>query len=200
MTTDVPTTVDNLAHWRPGVLAAVSATAFVIGAALSLTWLAMRAVMALGGMVASGGPYAIEHAAPGWIWLVPVAIVALIVGMMTSKGLSDSHDTPSLYVLTWSALFLSLGYNFLDFGLHAPGGGTSIAWLVCAALFFLMGGGGLYVFFVARMTWREMDEKQALTTGVPLVRAGYRVYQVATGVALAVGVAAGWGVFQLLAR
>ena len=38
----------------------------------------MRAMMRLGGMVASGGPYAIEHPAPHWVWVMPLSIV---VGM-----------------------------------------------------------------------------------------------------------------------
>ena len=48
---------------------------------------------------------------------------------------------PSLLGLLWPALFLSLGWNFLEFGLNPPGGtGLAWGWLVCAVTFGLMGG------------------------------------------------------------
>jgi hypothetical protein len=53
-----------------------------------------------------------------------------------------------LLALAWPALFLSLGWNFLEFGLRPPGGdpGQVIwSWLFCAVVFFLMGGGPLAV-------------------------------------------------------
>ena len=43
--------------------------------AISLLYQAMRPIMRLGGFVASGGPYAIEHPAPSWVWIMPVSIL-----------------------------------------------------------------------------------------------------------------------------
>ena len=186
---------------RASTMAILVASAFVIGASETVTWFSMRAVMALGGMVAVGGPYAITSPAPGWILIMPASIIALVIAMQTSKGLSDSRDTPSLYLLAWSALFLSLGWNFLEFGLHAPGGGgLSIGWLVCAGTFALMGGGGLYAFRESRKAGRELDQQRAVQTGSLPVREGWRAYQVANAAAVAVGAAAGCGLFSLVSR
>ena len=183
---------------RPGVLAIVVATAFVIGAAETLVWLGARGIMTLGGFVATGGPYVIAHEAPGWVWVLPVSIVSLVIAMQTSKGLSDSHDTPSLMLLAWSALFLTMGVNFLDFGLRSPSGGIAIGWLICAPIFFAMGGGGIYAFVQSLQAQRELDEQKAERTGTYPVRPGFRGYQIASGVAVVAGIAAGWILFGLL--
>ena len=44
-------------------------------------------------------------------------------------------------------LFLALGWNFLDYGFDPPGGGTSVSWLVCGAIFVVMGGVPLVFLF-----------------------------------------------------
>ena len=200
MSSDIPAAQDTEGV-RASTMAILVASAFVIGASETLMWLAMRSVMALGGAVASGGPYEIAVPSPGWLLALPASIIALVIAMQTSKGLSDSHDTPSLYLLAWSALFLMLGWNFLEFGLRAPGGGgLAIGWLVCAGTFALMGGGGLYAFRESRKAGRELDQQKAARTGEYPVRAGWRAYQIANTVAVAVGVVAGWGVFALVSR
>ena len=48
----------------------------------------------------------------------------------------------SLVLLAWPALFLSLGWNFLDYGLNLTtksGSGVNGGFLVCAVIFILMG-------------------------------------------------------------
>ena len=50
---------------------------FLFSFSLTLLYQGMRAIMYLGGFVASGGPYAIAHPAPGWVWIVPVSIILL---------------------------------------------------------------------------------------------------------------------------
>jgi hypothetical protein len=175
---------------RPGVLAGVVAIALGISSSMTVIWLSMRGVMQLGGFVASGGPYEIADPAPGWIWLLPVSIVLLVVLMFASSEMNSAFDTPSLMLVAWSLLFLSLGVNFLDFGIRSPGSGISIAWLVCAALFFLMGGGGLWALRESvRVGW-EYDRKKAEESGAPL-RPGFAAYATATGVALVAGVPIG---------
>jgi Short C-terminal domain len=55
----------------------------------------------------------------------------------------------------WPALFLSLGWNFLEFGLDPPGpGGLEWGWLVCAVVFFVMGGVPLAAVLPA--LWRRL--------------------------------------------
>jgi len=56
------------------VLVAVSA--FALAFCLTMLFHGMRGVLDLGGFVAAGGPYEIEHPAPDWVWLIPVSIIA----------------------------------------------------------------------------------------------------------------------------
>jgi len=42
--------------------------------------------------------------------------------------------------LSWSALFISLGWNFTEYGIVAmKGSGSGITWIICAVLFLVMG-------------------------------------------------------------
>ena len=67
-------------------------------------------------------------------------IISAIIGMGTRR------EGPNLMVLSWSALFLSLGWNFLEFGLGLRmEGGAVIAWLICAVLFIPMGAIPLWI-------------------------------------------------------
>lgn len=118
-------------------------SAFLLTGCLSILFLAMRGVMALGGMVASGGPYAIEHPAPGWVWVFPVSIIVGLISVFAHLMYQHDAGGPSLSLLAWPALFLSLGYNFLEFSIRQPGGGRQIVWgwLVCGLMFMVMGGG-----------------------------------------------------------
>jgi hypothetical protein len=106
--------------------------------AISLLYQGMRPIMRLGGFVASGGPYAIEHPAPSWVWIMPVSIlfgmVCFFINMFCRRP-----DGVSLMPLAWPGLFLSLGWNFLEFTFSPPGGGLAWGWLVCGVLFVLMG-------------------------------------------------------------
>ena len=115
------------------------------GVAMALTWLflGMRSVMQIGGSCASGGgPYEVATPCPEGIPLVMLGGIfggLTFLGVYAFKGLPFG---PRLAILAWPALFLSLGWNFLEFGLNPPGEetGVSVSWLFCAALFGLMGG------------------------------------------------------------
>jgi hypothetical protein len=67
-----------------------------------------------------------------------------IFGMLLSVGVSIvgafSQGGPRPYAFAWSALFLALGWNFLEYGFDPPDGGTSASWLVCGVAFVVMGG------------------------------------------------------------
>ncbi|MBU4267274.1 MAG: hypothetical protein KJ808_00250 [Acidobacteria bacterium] len=107
--------------------------------AISLLYQAMRPIMRLGGMVAAGGPYAIEHPAPSWVWIMPVSILfgmaCFFINLFCRRP-----EAVNLMPLAWPGLFLSLGWNFLEFALAPPGGGLAWGWLICGMLFVLMGG------------------------------------------------------------
>jgi hypothetical protein len=118
------------------------------GLAFSLTilWLSMRAVMGIGGACASGGPYVPSVQCPdAVVALTPLSAFGLFIfgGLAWWGGASISAGWGALVTLAWPALFLSLGWNFLEFGLWPPGGepGEVVwSWLFCAVVFGLMGG------------------------------------------------------------
>jgi len=115
-------------------------TIFGVAFCISLLYQAMRPIMRLGGMVASGGPYAIEHPAPSWVWVMPVAIIIGMACFFLNLFSGPDPDGVNLMPLAWPALFLSLGWNFLEFAFAPPGGGFAWGWLVCGVTFVLMGG------------------------------------------------------------
>jgi hypothetical protein len=130
---------------------------FAMGAvacALTLLWLGMRAVMEIGGACASGGPFVPVRPCPKG---APGLIVGGIWGGMIFAGIYAfqmmKRKIPSMLGLLWPALFISLGWNFLEFGIDAPGEqGLVWGWLICGVLFFAMGGLPLLV--VAKPTIR----------------------------------------------
>ncbi len=112
---------------------------------LTLLYESMRAVMDVGGACASGGAYEIRQACPKGVgWVMPVAIFGMcFAGIFTFLGVFPGGG-PRPYVFSWSALFLALGWNFLDYGFNPPGGGGSVAgWWVCGIIFVVMGGAPL---------------------------------------------------------
>ena len=125
----------------------------VAGLAFCLTalFLSMRAVMAIGGACASGGPYVPAVVCPDVvIALTPLSIFGLFLfgGLAFWGGASLGGGWAALVALAWPALFLSLGWNFLEFGLNPPGaepGQLAWGWLICAVVFGIMGGGPLVV-------------------------------------------------------
>ena len=120
----------------------------IAGLSLSLTilWLSMRAVMGIGGACASGGPYIPAVECPDVVVaLTPLSIFGLFIfgGLAVWGGASLGGPWVGLLFFAWPALFLSLGWNFLEFGLRPPGGepGELVwGWLFCAVVFGLMGG------------------------------------------------------------
>jgi hypothetical protein len=129
---------------EPGVIVRKSVLTFVglagSVACLTILYLSMRSVMAVGGTCASGNtPYAIRTPCPTGVPGLMMGSIFLGLAFLSLYALSAVG--PNLVFLAWPALFLSLGWNFLDFGLNPPGdSGGGGGWLVCAVVFFLMGG------------------------------------------------------------
>jgi hypothetical protein len=114
----------------------------VLSGSLTVLWLSMRAVMDIGGMCASGGPYVVAVECPDAVaWLLPLAIFAGLggVGVTAWFGGRVGPGFAGVAALAWPALFLSLGWNFLEYGLASPGG-WDLSWLLCGVLFLAMGG------------------------------------------------------------
>jgi hypothetical protein len=137
---------------RKLVLTIVGVLLFTAG--LTLMFEAMRAVMDVGGYCASGGPYQIRQECPDGAGLMVVGIFAGLVG--TGLVVAGTfRGGPKLWVLAWPALFLSLGWNFLEYGIDPPPpeDGLVWGWLVCAVLFLAMGGIPLlFVLWNAKLT------------------------------------------------
>jgi hypothetical protein len=159
---------------RVRTLALRSAATFsgLAGVTIALTWmfLAMRSVMAIGGSCAEGGPYEISTPCPHGISTVMLLGIfggLISVGVYAALGLRAG---PQLTPFVWSALFLSLGWNFLDFGLHPPDeAGPVVGWLICAVLFALMGGAPLAALFspnfARRTLWADARDRPKVLAG-----------------------------------
>ena len=110
---------------------------------ITLLFLGMRAVMDIGGVCADGGPFVTRQSCPEGI---PAVMLGGLWGGIVFCALyvwqTIKHGVPSLLMLAWPALFLSLGWNFLEYGLDPPGDESGLVWgwLICAILFILMGG------------------------------------------------------------
>lgn len=124
----------------------VCACVLVFSLCLTLLYQGMRAILYLGGFVASGGPYAIAHPAPDWVWLIPVAVILMVITMMAGMAGGTKSRGPNLMALAWPAVFLALGWNFLEFGLGLPTDGRpAVGWLICALFFLPMGALPLWI-------------------------------------------------------
>ena len=126
---------------------ALKATNTFIGVAavvacLTVLFNCMQAVMEIGGSCASGGPYEIARPCPKGVgWMTPVSIFVGLAALGWMIAWNHGLSGPKWALLAWPALFLSLGYNFWDYGLDAPGEQGAVAgWIVCGVLFGLMGG------------------------------------------------------------
>lgn len=116
-------------------------------AGITLLFLGMRAVMDIGGACAEGGPFVPVRPCPdgvpalmiGGIW---VGVIASMVYAWASIG----ARVPSFVGLLWPALFMSLGWNFLQYAFDPPfGEGVVYGWLIPGVLFELMGAIPLWV-------------------------------------------------------
>jgi hypothetical protein len=120
-------------------LLTVGTLGFVV--CLTLMFQSMRAVMDVGGFCAEGGAYEIrQHCPEGVAWVMPVAIFGGVISLGVGALGVFSQGGPRPYAFAWSALFLALGWNFLEYGFDPPGGGTEAGWLVCGFVFVAMGG------------------------------------------------------------
>ena len=130
-------------------LKATLLTVGTLGFVVCLTMLfeAMRSVMEIGGSCASGGPYEITRPCPtGVAWIMPASIFGGLAFLAVGACGVFRQGGPRPYLFAWSALFLSLGWNFFEYGFDAPGGGAATGWIVCGVVFALMGG--LPLFFL----------------------------------------------------
>ena len=138
-------------RWSVGDLILYLVGVAGLAAALAIMWLGMRAVMDVGGYCAEGGPYVIDvHCHDGVALLIPLSIVlglgsAALAGV---KGVALGGGWGSIVLLAWPVLFISLGWNFLEYAFNPPGDESGIVWgwLIPGVLFVLMGALPLLAF------------------------------------------------------
>lgn len=131
---------------RDAVLAAVAWA--VVAAANVLLFLGMRAVMAVGGACADGGPYVSAQPCPDGVGAAmtlafPVGAAAWIA--VQYYGLRVGGIWAGSMILAWTALFGSLGWNFWEAGLAplALGQGPDWGGVICGVAFWGLALGGL---------------------------------------------------------
>jgi hypothetical protein len=132
--------------WRTIVVYLVSAAC--LSACVTILFLTMRAVMDIGGYCAEGGPYEIAvHCPEGVAILMPLGMMGGMAAafVMGATGDSIGGAYGSLAFLAWPAVFISLGWNFLEYGVSppAPAEGPVLSWIICGIIFVIMGGGPL---------------------------------------------------------
>jgi hypothetical protein len=149
---------------RPGPLAWAGAAlcAALLAATVVVMYRSMRLVMEIGGSCASGGPYEIATPCPSGA--VPLMTAAFPVGFLAAGGFAAfawklGRGAAGLLVLAWPALFVSLGWNFLEYAFDPPGGGVVGGWLVCGVIFWLM---GLPVLLALPRIVRGIEERRVL--------------------------------------
>lgn len=167
---------------RPFVSPITGATVLVslavASAGITALFLGMRSVMDIGGFCAEGGPYAIEHHCPdgvagvmvGSIWLGAIAAIVYTVAAARAR-------VPSFVAFFWPALFLSLGWNFLEYSFDPPvGSGPVWGWLIPGVLFILMGAVPLWLWirmggFRARGIRADGPAVRPIVTPFPMTEA-----------------------------
>jgi Short C-terminal domain len=144
-----------------------------IACGLTLTFLSMRSVMNVGGFCAEGGPYQIrQHCPQGVPGLLLGGIWGGVILALVYIGVVIKWHVPHFIHLLWSALFLSLGWNFFEFAFNPPGTtkGVVWGWLICGVLFVLMGGLPLIVVVpaVVREFLYGKEQRHNFPGGVPV--------------------------------
>jgi hypothetical protein len=163
---------DEIAGVSRNTVARLLVSAFGLAACVTVIFLSMRAVMDIGGACASGGPYVPVQSCPdgipalmtiGMLGLFGFGALGLWAGAQVGRGWA------ALPFLAWPALFLSLGWNFLEYGIRPPGSqsGPEIGWLVCGVVFVAMGAIPLVIGISARHELR--------TEGAAAVARRYRM-------------------------
>ena len=199
-------TPDEATPVRPLAWSLVAVSAFGVSACIAALFMGMRGVMDLGGWVAAGGPYEIASPAPDWVWIVPVSIVAGVAFGGLNFVAAWRAGGFTLLPFIWTALFFSLGWNFLEYGFRPPeGDGPVWGWIVCGVVFWLMAipavpsfYGGKYLF--GRLGVTAAFQPLNAATGAPEQAPPHRVgYLVMNVVAIAAGVVAGLYLFRAIA-
>lgn len=147
-----------------------------LACALTLVFLAMRSVMNVGGFCAEGGAYNIRvHCPQGVPGIMIGSIWGGLILAFAYAVVAARWKIPSLVHLAWSALFLSLGWNFFEYAIDPPAATKGIiwGWLLCGVIFAAMGAVPLFVTVpaIVREFVRGEEQQHDFPGGVPVVHA-----------------------------
>ena len=132
-------------------------------AAITILSRIMRSVGAVGGSCADGGPYVSAQPCPDGTGTAMVLVLGLaflcVVGTLWGASVLEA---PQPVLLGWPALFLTLGWNFLEDGLVDPpeGAGISGGYVFCGVLFWVMGAAPLLLAVSVLKDRRRSRRKQ----------------------------------------
>jgi hypothetical protein len=117
-----------------------------VACAITLLFLGVRRLLEIGGSCSGFGPFEGKQPCPHG---VPLAIAGGIMGGLACAWmnirLALRHRVGSMLILVaWPGLFLSLAYNFVDFGVSPPSDeGVVWPWLVSGGILGLVGAAPL---------------------------------------------------------
>lgn len=143
---------------------------------LTLVFLAMRAVMGVGGACADGGPYVSAQSCPDGS---TAGLLLGIFGLFLFGGISMIYAGRlggiwgAVPLLAWTGLFASLGWNFLDYGLFNPppeADGVVWGWVICGVMFEVMAFAPLVAAIPAIRMARQGGEGSAVALRPALLR------------------------------
>jgi hypothetical protein len=148
-------------------------------ACITILFLSMRSVMEIGGTCASGGPYVVANPCPkGTGWMMMGAIWGGLISLAFYIGNDSGLPGPKWWPLAWPALFLSLGWNFWEYGLNPPeqfGEDVGWSWIICGVLFVLMGAAPLFAVvnkdFRTSLLWADAADDEPRSTPKKVAKA-----------------------------
>ncbi|MBI5158096.1 MAG: SHOCT domain-containing protein [Acidimicrobiia bacterium] len=122
---------------------------FLVAAGITSLFLGMRAVMDIGGACGQGGAIVYVRPCPEGVPLLMIGGIWIgIIAAFAYGWASLGAGIPSFVGLFWPALFMSLGWNFLQYAFDPPfGEGIVYGWLIPGIIFELMGAIPLWLMF-----------------------------------------------------
>ena len=141
---------------------------FGLAACITLIWLGMRAVMDIGGACAEGGPFVPVQPCPEG---APAALTLGMLGLFGFgalgiwAGAQIGGGWAGLPLLAWPALFGSLGWNFLEYGLTFEEGAVVWGWVIPGIAFIAVAVIPLWFVWSARASSVPINTRFGLPAG-----------------------------------
>ncbi len=163
---------------RPAGALLTAAGAAGVTACLMSAFTGMQDVMVTdGGACSSGGPYLSAQQCSGAdMRLLMIGILGVLVSTgVFAAGTGLLGGRPAMAgMLTWGALFGTLGWNFVRLGQHPPAAVSGSGWLVTGVVFWAMAAGGVVPALMSAAGWLRRGSQPAPARAVaPTVMARF---------------------------